>query len=88
MVCNVDFKWTDREWEFIPHDELNAILTMHGPSGNLHEVERLSHDDAHGMLGVQQCLDGSNAMEAEYLTKVAKIWRDEGSESWTGQKPG
>ncbi len=45
--CAIDFKWTNREWKFMPHDELDAIQTIHDPSGNIHEVEHLSHHDAY-----------------------------------------
>ncbi len=85
----IDFEWTDREWKYMPHDALDVILMMQDQSGYVHEVERLSHFDACQMLGVRQHPDGLNTMEAEYLRKVAKIWRDEiGSGSWTGQRPG
>ncbi len=42
----IDFEWMNRELEYMPHDELNAILMMEDPIGNVHNVEHLAYDDA------------------------------------------
>ncbi len=54
-----------------PLEDLLENLEMSGASGRTQTVERLKPSVARHMLGVRQCLAGTNDLEIDYLTKIA-----------------
>ncbi len=61
---------------------------MQDSLGTVHAVEKLEPDNARFILGVRQCPDVMNDMEADHLIKVAKVWHDESVQvSWTISTP-
>ncbi len=58
-------------------EEATGSLEMKNPDGQIQEVERLELDTSRRMLGVSQCLKGTNDAEKGQLEGVAKECKEE-----------
>jgi len=70
----IDFKWTNKEWQYKSLQELMGQLSIKQGSAGKIIIPHLKADEAHRTLGVRIAPDGNNRAEAQHLTGMAIEW--------------
>ena len=72
----VQFTWEQGRWRYATINSSPGSLTVRGPDGSRHQLERLETNVARRTLGVRLAPDGNNEAEFNYLLACSREWRD------------